>query len=68
MTDRFEAVETELAHLRRAVEDMSAVIARQDREIDRLTRQVAALVAREAERQAQAEGAVVIGDERPPHW
>ena len=63
-----EAIESQLAHLQKAVDDLSDVVARQDTEIERLTRQVALLMAREAEREAEAGGSVQLGDQRPPHW
>lgn len=63
-----EALETRIAHLLRAVDDLSDVVAAQGREIDLLTRRVAMLMAREAERAADGEGAVPLADQRPPHW
>lgn len=56
------AIEERLAHLIRAVDDLSEVVARQDREIERLRTLVAHLTRREGE------GGVVLGDERPPHY
>ncbi|MFZ5962574.1 SlyX family protein [Thalassococcus sp. BH17M4-6] len=67
MTD-VTALTEHLAHLTRMLDDLSDVVARQDREIDRLTRKVEMLTLREAEREAQNSGAVVLGDERPPHY
>ncbi len=61
-------IEETLAHLTRTVEDLSDVVARQEREIETLTRRVQMLLEREAERQSEGGGGVVIGDERPPHW
>ncbi|MEL7011719.1 MAG: SlyX family protein [Pseudomonadota bacterium] len=61
-------IEETLAHLTRTVEDLSDVVARQEREIETLTRRVQMLLEREAERQSEGGGAVVLGDERPPHW
>ena len=61
-------IEETLAHLTRTVEDLSDVVARQEREIETLTRRVQMLLEREAERQSEVSGAVVLGDERPPHW
>ena len=61
-------IEETLAHLTRTVEDLSDVVARQEREIATLTRRVQMLLEREAERQSEGGGGVVIGDERPPHW
>ena len=59
--------EEELAHLRRAVDDLGEVVARQEGEIARLTRQVALLMERAAEAEAEAGGGAVFA-ERPPHW
>lgn len=60
-------MEEELAHLRRAVDDLSEVVARQEGEIARLSRQVALLMERAAEAQAEDGGGAVFA-ERPPHW
>ncbi|MGL4235020.1 SlyX family protein [Tabrizicola sp.] len=60
-------LEERVAHLIRAVEDLSDVVAAQASEIDRLTRMVGMLAAREAEREAgfaEAPEASV----KPPHW
>lgn len=68
MTDRTTRIEEGLADLMRTVEDLSETVARQDREIDRLTARVERLIRREAEREAEGSGGVVLGDERPPHY
>jgi SlyX protein len=65
--DPTQDLEERIAHLTRTVEDLSDVVTRQGREIDRLTRIAAMLAEREAEREAglgEAPGANV----RPPHW
>jgi len=59
-------IEEKLAHLERLVDDLNEVVARQDAEIARLKMQVAVLIEREAGR--EADGGVVLGDERPPHY
>ncbi len=61
-------LEERIAHLTRAVDEMSEVMARQQTEIDRLTRRVHLLMEREAARQQEGSGGVVLGDERPPHY
>ncbi|MFA7432350.1 MAG: SlyX family protein [Gemmobacter sp.] len=66
--DRIETLEIAVAHLTRLAEDLSDVVARQEREIARLNRQVAMLSAREAEREAEAGGTVPLADQKPPHW
>ncbi|MBC7737216.1 MAG: SlyX family protein [Candidatus Saccharibacteria bacterium] len=60
------ALEERIAHLTRAMEDLSDVVARQQRELDRLTRRVGLLTEREAEREAL--GTAPEADVRPPHW
>ncbi|MDW4500410.1 SlyX family protein [Sulfitobacter sp. D35] len=63
-----EELEERIAHLTRTVDDLSDVVARQQSEIDLLTRRMAMLMQREAEREAQGSGGVVLGDEKPPHY
>ena len=60
--------EERIAHLTRAVDDLSDVVARQQGEIDRLARRVALLMERAAEAEAASEGSVPLADQRPPHW
>lgn len=63
-----DAVEEKLAHLERAVLDLSDEVARQAGEIDRLTRLVDMLARREAAREVEEGGAYPVADQRPPHW
>lgn len=65
--DKQERLEEMVAHLTRAVEDLSEVAARQEGEIRRLARHVGLLMDREAEREADG-GAIPLADQRPPHW
>jgi len=65
MTDVLQ-LEERIAHLTRAVDDLSDVVTRHGREIDRLTRLVGLLVEREAEREAL--GQAPEANVRPPHW
>ncbi len=60
--------EETLAHLIRTVDDLSDLVAEQRTEIDVLTRRVAMLMQREAGREAEGSGGIVLGDERPPHY
>lgn len=64
MTDH-TALEERIAHLTRAVEDLSDVVARQEREITLLTRRVSMLIEREVDREA---GSAPAADQRPPHY
>ncbi len=66
--DRADRIEEQIAHLARAVEDMSQLVRAQGDRLDRLERQLARLLDREAEREAEAGGSVLLGDQRPPHW
>ena len=69
MTDlRLQNLEEKIAELLKVTDDLSDVIARQEREIAVLTHRVQMLMAREGERDAQGGGGVVLGDERPPHY
>jgi len=68
MTDRTTALEETTAHLLRVVEELSEVVARQDREIERLARRVALLSERAAEREADAGVQIPLADQKPPHW
>lgn len=63
-----QALEEKLSHLQQVVDDLSDVVARQDRQIDRLREQVDRLIRREAERERGDSGGVHLGDERPPHY
>ena len=62
-----KALEEKVAHLMRAVDDLSDVVASHAKEIERLTRLVTLLVEREAEREAMA-GEGPAANVRPPHW
>jgi SlyX protein len=61
-----EHLEEKIAHLQRVVDDLSDVISRQSAEIDTLTRRVAMLMQREAEREADAGSHLFSGNDRPP--
>ncbi|VDC29276.1 SlyX family protein [Pseudogemmobacter humi] len=65
--DRTTELEEKIAHLIRAVDDMSGVVARQDRELAVLTRRVQMLLEREAERESMA-GEAPEANKPPPHW
>ncbi|GFE63389.1 SlyX family protein [Litoreibacter roseus] len=67
MTDLTQ-MEERIAHLTRTVEDLSDIVARQEREITRLARRMQMVMEREAERELDAGGAAVLADQKPPHW
>ncbi|PWR01484.1 SlyX protein [Meridianimarinicoccus roseus] len=66
--DGTDAMEERIAHLERALADVSDVVARQDREIAALTRRIEMLMQREAEREYASGGSVPVADRPPPHW
>lgn len=68
MDKRIDTLEEQIAHLTRTVEDLSDIVARQERELALVTRRAQMLMAREAERETQGGGGIVVGDERPPHY
>ena len=67
MTDP-TALEEKIAHLIRTVDDLSDIVARQESEIERLTRRVQMLMEREAAREADTGGGIPLADQRPPHY
>ena len=67
MTDQ-TALEERIAHLTRMVEDLSDVVARQEREIALLTRRVSMLIEREVDRDAGDAGNAPAANQRPPHY
>lgn len=65
---RLQAIEEKTAHLLKTVDELSDIVARQEREIAMLTHRVQMLMEREGEREAQGGSGIVLGDERPPHY
>ncbi len=61
-------LEEKIAHLTRTVDDLSDVVARQERELGLVMRRVGLLMEREAEREAASGDGVPLADQRPPHW
>jgi SlyX protein len=67
MTDRLEAIETKLAHLEQAVTELSDVVARQQKELDRALDRSQRLMEKIAAIESDA-GARATADEKPPHY
>lgn len=68
MSERVTQLEEQVAYLTRTVEDLSDVIARQDRDLDQIKRQAQMLMEREAQREMDVGGSVPLADQKPPHW
>ncbi len=67
-TDEIIRLQEEVAHLSRAVDDLSETVIRQEREIAMLTRRLELLMQRAAERELEAGGTAPFADQKPPHW
>ncbi|MEM8871145.1 MAG: SlyX family protein [Pseudomonadota bacterium] len=68
MPDRLIALEETAAHHGAALEDLSAIVHRQAKQIDVLERRVALLMRRAAEAEAAARSAPAITESKPPHY
>jgi SlyX protein len=68
MDKRLNRAEEEIAHLRKTVDDLSDVVARQTREIEVINRRLGLLMQRAAETEAEAAGSIPLADQKPPHW
>ncbi|AVW92009.1 SlyX family protein [Celeribacter baekdonensis] len=66
--DRTLALEEQVAHLSKTVDELSDIVARQEREIEVIGRRLGMLMQAEAVRQSDGEGTVALADQRPPHW
>ena len=63
---RLTDIEIHLADVTRVNDDLSLIVAKQQKELDRLGKLVQLLVEREAER--ESDGGEFVADQRPPHW
>ena len=61
-------LEEQIAHLRRTVEELSDIVARQEKELALTQRRIAMLMEREASREFEGGGSVPLADQKPPHW
>ena len=67
MPERIDAIEEKLAHLERAVNELSDVVARQQKELDRATDRHQRLMDKLAAMESDF-GASATADEKPPHY
>jgi SlyX protein len=65
-SDRLEALEVQVSHLTRTVDELSDVVSRQADEIALLGRRMRALMEREAERASNPDAPAA--DQKPPHY
>ena len=67
MTDTTN-LEEKIAHLMRTVDELSDIVARQEKEISLMGNRVRMLMERSAENELDVGGTAVLADQRPPHW
>ncbi len=61
-------LEEQIAHLTRTVDELSDIVARQERELALAQQRIAMLMEREASREFDSGGSVPLADQKPPHW
>lgn len=66
--DAIDRLEEKLAHQERTLDELSEVVAAQARQIDLIEARLRRLLDRDAAREAEGTGGVILGDERPPHY
>tara|TARA_R110002073_G_scaffold7506_11_gene42799 strand:- start:46 stop:252 length:207 start_codon:yes stop_codon:yes gene_type:complete len=68
MSTEISDLQEKIAHLTRAVDDLSDIVREQGTLLDQQSRRLRILLEREAEREAEAGTPVPLTDQRPPHW
>lgn len=68
MSQSITDLEEKIAHLTRTVDDLSDIVARQEKELALAARRIEMLMQREAGREMDEGGTVPLADQRPPHW
>ena len=65
MSPRLAETEVKISYLMKDIDDLSEIVTKQGRELEKLTKQVTFLMQKENER-GDLSG-IVLGD-KPPHW
>ena len=65
MGPRLAETETKISYLMKDIDDLSEIVTKQGRELEKLTNQVNFLMQKENERDDLS--GIVLGD-KPPHW
>ena len=65
MSPRLAETETKISYLIKDIDDLSDIVTKQGRELEKLTKQVGFLMQKENERDDLS--GIVLGD-KPPHW
>ena len=65
MSLRLAETETKISYLMKDIDDLSEIVTKQGRELEKITKQVSFLMQKENERDDLS--GIVLGD-KPPHW
>ena len=65
MSPRLAETEVKISYLMKDIDDLSEILTKQGRELEKLTKQVSFLMQKENERDDLS--GIVLGD-KPPHW
>ena len=65
MSPRLAETEVKISYLIKDIDDLSEIVTKQGRELEKLTKQVSFLMQKENERDDLS--GIVLGD-KPPHW
>lgn len=65
ISSRLAETETKISYLIKDVDDLSEIVTKQGRELEKLTKQVSFLMQKENERDDLS--GIILGD-KPPHW
>ena len=65
MSSRLAETETKISYLMKDIDDLSEIVTKQARELEKLTKQVGFLMQKENERDDLS--GILLGD-KPPHW
>lgn len=65
MGPRLAETEVKISYLMKDIDDLSEIVTKQGRELEKLTKQVSFLMQKENERDDLS--GIVLGD-KPPHW
>lgn len=68
MSDRLTNLEEHTTHQAATLEELSAVVAAQATQIERLERRVRLLLERAAQMEADTMSGAPLADQKPPHW
>ncbi len=62
------SLEEQIAYLAKTVDELSDVVARQEKDLELAKRRIGMLMEREATREYDAGGTIPLADQKPPHW